>query len=632
MATLKKILGSTIQVLDDDPVVGGIAGASWSSGGSLNTGRGFLSTGIGTQTAAAVTGGFSGPPNTYYANTEEYDGSSWTESGDLPSARYQGMAGGTQTAGIYAGGYSGSWPAHAETFYYNGTSWSDQSADLNTARDSLKGTGLQTAAIAAGGISGPGSPADDEAETWNGSSWTEVSELNTGRYSHDIGGISTDAIAAAGTAPPGYAAAVEIWNGSSWTEVTEVNTSRDEYGITNNTAGAASTGALIFGGRSQPTGSPAALTQTEFWNGSSWTEVADLAAGRSRLKGGGSTTAAFAVGAYPNTNNTATEEFSAAPITSTVRQEGQLYFKDGALKGFEKAGGIPAATYSAGGNLNTARGYMGGAGLQTAGLIFGGNPPSVTAATESYNGSSWTEVNDLNQSRTNNAGFGSYTAAICSGGSNPSDARSNVESWDGSSWTETAELNTERSDSAGSGSQTSGMIATGTTPSPNPASRPGGTTIVTETWNGSSWTEVADTNTQRLQAGMSVNGPTSNSIIAGGENGPGSQTADAETWNGTSWTEVNNLNTARATLYNFAGTGSQAVAAGGYAGTTRTAISEIWNGTSWTEGNDLSTGRNAGYGLGFGTASIHCGGNTPPYTDATEELSADITNTTVTTS
>ena len=143
------------------------------------------------------------------------------------------------------------------------------------------------------------------------------------------------------------------------------------------------------------------------------------------------------------------------------------------------------------------------------------------------------DVNDLYQSRTNNAGFGSYTAAICSGGSNPSDARSNVESWDGSSWTETAELNTERSDSAGSGSQTSGMIATGTTPSPNPASRPGGTTIVTETWDGSSWTEVADTNTQRLQAGMSVNGPTSNSIIAGGENGPGSQTADAETWNGT---------------------------------------------------------------------------------------------------
>ena len=37
-------------------------------------------------------------------------------------------------------------------------------------------------------------------------------------------------------------------------------------------------------------------------------------------------------------------------------------------------------------------------------------------------------------------------------------------------------------------------------------------------------------------------------------------------------------------------------------------------------------------GLGFGTASIHCGGNTPPYTDATEELSADATLSTVTVS
>ena len=111
-----------------------------------------------------------------------------------------------------------------------------------------------------------------------------------------------------------------------------------------------------------------------------------------------------------------------------------------------------------------------------------------------------------------------------------------------------------------------------------------------------------------------------------------SQTANTESWDGTSWTEVNNLNTARATLYNFAGTGSQAVAAGGYAGSSRVAVSEIWDGTSWTEGNDLSTARNAGYGLGFGTAGIHCGGDASPYTNVTEELSADATLSTVTVS
>ena len=309
---------------------------------------------------------------------------------------------------------------------------------------------------------------------------------------------------------------------------------------------------------------------------------------------------------------------------------GQVWYNSTskALKGF---GVLGAGTWASGGNLNTARGYIGGAGTQTAGIIFGGTTGSITADTENYNGSSWTEVNNLNTGRSNNAGFGSSTAAICSGGSSPPSNRAYVESWNGSNWTEVAELNTERSDSAGSGTQTAGMIATGTTPSSNPANRPGGSTIVTEIWNGSSWTEVADTNTQRLQAGMSLNGTTSNSILASGEDGPGSLTANTESWNGSSWTEVNNLNTARGSLYNFAGTGSLAIVAGGYTG-SQTANAETWNGTSWTEVNNLSTARSAGYGLGVGTASIYCGGVTPSYTNATEEFTVPVTTTTFTVS
>ena len=618
MAELKKILGSNIQVLDDDPVVGGIAGATWSSGGSLNTGRGFLSTGIGTQTAAAVTGGFSGPPNTYYANTEEYDGSSWTESGDLPSARYQGMAGGTQTAGMYAGGYSGSWPAHAETFYYNGTSWSDQSADLNTARDSLKGTGLQTAAIAAGGISGPGSPADDEAETWNGSSWTEVSELNTGRYSHDIGGISTDAIAAAGTAPPGYAAAVETWNGSSWTEVTEVNTSRDEYGITNNTAGAASTGALIFGGRSQPSGSPAALTQTEFWNGSSWTEVADLAAGRSRLKGTGSTTAALAVGAYPNTNYTSTEEFSAAPITATVRQEGQLYFKGGALKGFERAGGVPTGTWSSGATVNTGRSNLFGVGSSNSdGLIYGGESP-YKDNTEKYDGTSWTELNDLNTAKQNGASNGTSTAAVAVSGISGPSASLEVEHWDGTSWAETTEVNTGRQQGGGAGTQTAGLFVCGYTwPSP-------GVRDLTELWDGTSWTEVGDTNESKYLIGSG--GTQTAAIVCGGN----PAIVNTEIWDGSSWTEVNNMNTGRI-LSMGAGTSTFFLSYGGSPPPTFVSNTEHWNGTSWTELNDCATTRGYASQTGQAVSALYSTG-APNGDTATEEWTADITNTTITSS
>ena len=628
MSTLKKILGSTIQVLDDDPIeyVG-----SWSTGGNLNQTayRGAMS--AGTSTAGAVAGGFS--PGNYYDYFEQYNGTSWTETTEINTARSSGGSSGTSTAMLIFGGRISSPSATNVTESWNGSTWTEVS-DMNYPRYSpaISGQGSQTAAIDGGGNNRQSGSSDNitNVETWDGSSWSETTDLPSVNGNAFSFGSSTALILAGGY--PLRTTSLS-WNGSSWTSSTSIPVSKS-----GGPAGAGTTtSGLIWGGWNG--NDPGLLAGTQAWDGSAWTEVNDLSTAR-QINGGpkgpstGSSSSAISFGGTtsPSGPGQYTEEWSFPSPTATVRQEGQLYFKGGLLKGFEKAGGIPAATYSAGGNLNTARGYMGGAGLQTAGLIFGGNTGSVTAITENYNGSSWTEVSDLNTGRTNNAGFGTSTAAISSGGSNPPNNRDEVESWNGSSWTETSELNTERSDSAGSGSQTSGMIATGTTPSPNPASRPGGTTIVTETWDGSSWTEVADTNTQRLQAGMSVNGPTSNSIIAGGENGPGSQTADAETWNGTSWTEVNNLNTARATLYNFAGTGSQAVAAGGYAGTTRTAISEIWNGTSWTEGNDLSTARNAGYGFGFGTASIHCGGDTPPYTNATEELSADITNTTVTTS
>jgi hypothetical protein len=41
-------------------------------------------------------------------------------------------------------------------------------------------------------------------------------------------------------------------------------------------------------------------------------------------------------------------------------------------------------------SLNTGRSNLGGAGTQTAGLAFGGSIPPNTAATEEYNGTSWT--------------------------------------------------------------------------------------------------------------------------------------------------------------------------------------------------------------------------------------------------
>ena len=81
--------------------------ASWSSGGNMNTGINYRYAG-GTQTAAFGAGGYN-PDLSHLAvdaNTEEYDGSSWTNTNDMGTARYTGGGCGTQTAGLATGGTS----------------------------------------------------------------------------------------------------------------------------------------------------------------------------------------------------------------------------------------------------------------------------------------------------------------------------------------------------------------------------------------------------------------------------------------------------------------------------------------------------------------------------------------------
>ena len=100
--------------------------------------------------------------------------------------------------------------------------------------------------------------------------------------------------------------------------------------------------------------------------------------------------------------------------------------------------------WATGGNANTARRDLGGAGTQTAGLMFGGQPPPTGVGnTESYNGTNWTEVNDLQQARNGNAGSGTSTSALTYGGLTTTYV-SLTESWNGTNWTEVNDLNTSR--------------------------------------------------------------------------------------------------------------------------------------------------------------------------------------------
>ena len=92
-------------------------------------------------------------------------------------------------------------------------------------------------------------------------------------------------------------------------------------------------------------------------------------------------------------------------------------------------------------------------------------PPNNLAVNESWNGSSWTEVGDLNTGRriaacsasgtnTDTIVFGGYTTANIA----------NTEQWNGTSWTETTDLNLARTSGGSSGIATAALYSGGQNP------------------------------------------------------------------------------------------------------------------------------------------------------------------------
>ena len=176
MAKYSDIKGFTVQTVSSDPVASQITGGSWSSGSALNRGLSIGLVGSGTSgTAAMGAGGTTGgPPYTTQAKAEQYNGSSWTEVGDLQEAR-DNAAGSTNapyTATLVFGGGSGS-TYLTDNESYNGTAWTEI-AELNTGKSSTAGAGIQTAALSftgespEGGGSGPHSARNEE---WMDRDW-----------------------------------------------------------------------------------------------------------------------------------------------------------------------------------------------------------------------------------------------------------------------------------------------------------------------------------------------------------------------------------------------------------------------------------------------------------------------------
>ena len=572
MATYKEIKGKTVQSLtsDIDNATGEgqiwynttdsdyntiVGVGSWASGGSLNVARTNIQGG-GTQTAAVGYGSSTG----LSALTEEYNGASWSVANTLTTTR-KGIGGfGIQTAAIGAGGYL---PAVTDIVEeYDGTNWTE-TGDLNTGRAFGKGSGTTTAAIFHGGRN-PGYVAN--AEQWNGTGWTVVAPINTARASGGTAGTSTACLGYGGYTGTANLQLTEEYNGSSWTEVADLNTGRSNAG-----SAGLSTTALAFGGQ------PAASTaNTEIWNGVSWTEVNNLPAGMDWCSNSiGTSDLALSAGGHEGT------------AVSAVTNEWTFST-------------LAAGTWSTAPTINSARLAQGGIGSQTANVIYGGygpppSPSAIKSFVEEYNGTSWTEVNNIPTAIYRNAGMGTLTAGLTMPGRTAGNTTETYQ-YDGTNWTETGDYPTPTSRCCAAGTQTAGLGYSGYNPAGDKTSE----------YDGSTWTEVNNVGTARYNSTFGGLQTAALFITGGDQTPPTTALTNVEDYDGTNWTETNAINTARKELGStIQGTPSAFMIQGG---SGSPAAVEIYDGTTWSTSTSIPAGKDQQSGGGTLAAGLMTAG------------------------
>ena len=308
---------------------------------------------------------------------------------------------------------------------------------------------------------------------------------------------------------------------------------------------------------------------------------------------------------------------SAYPATYPSPHEGELFYNSSS--GAFQFIGLGTGAWASGGNMNVGRNAMTGFGAtNTAAIGVGGyNGTAYVASAELYNGSSWTEVNDLNTARGYGAGAGTSTAGLFAGGHPGSGAVAINETWNGTSFTEANDLNAIHSEFRGCGTSTAAIVAAGRT-APYPT-----LTNLCEVWDGTNWTEVANLNIAGV--GVQLAGTSTLAIANSGANpSPTDRTTATELWNGSAWT---NSTASNSNHREGASAGIQTDALMGGGGSPTTVNTEIWNGTSWTEVNNMATARiQMGSTVGQQSnsqTSLAFAGETPPGArqTATEEWS-----------
>lgn len=500
----------------------------------------------------------------------------------------------------------------------------------------IAGFGTQTAAVGCGGYNSPPATFETATEEYNGSGFSTGGALNTGRWGIRGAGSQTAGLAFFGIVPgsPNRSVATEEYNGTSWTNGGNLSEGRYQ-----GAAAGTQTAGLAFGG-GPATASPPVTTATEEYDGSSWTNGGAL-----------------------NTAIRDNASASAAPQTAAISFGGS-----NASSFSAQSEEYDGSSWTVVNSMNLARGVLGGSGIQTSALGYGGAgaPGNSIAKTEVYDGTNWsTSPADLATGRRYLAGAGSnsstavafqgksgttntvlteeynksvnvITAAAWASGGNMSTAKygaanwgiqtsavsatgippanqssNNTQEYNGSTWTSGTNYPSQRQSASGAGaSESSGLAFGGAIPS---NVQPSFTFHNdTQEYDGSSWT--AGGNYPQTISSQGSSGTQTAAISVGGTNtAPGSPglTTLAANYNGSSWTAIPSASNARGWGDGMTGTQTSALAVH-----SSPNVTEEYNGSSWTTGGTTNVNR-SGIALSgtSNTDALGFGGN-PAITSA----------------
>jgi len=598
MATYEEIYGKRVKEFDSDPTLdSSYEGQVWYNSGSgvlksvvtsfafrsttsLPSGRDYGTGGGATQNASWVAGGEEG--STKINTTYDYDGSGWTQSGNMGDARIRMALGnmGPQTAGLGVGGYSPGIVAGVEE--YDGSTWTGGTS-LPGALQQAGGAGPQTANIILGG----GNPTT--SLSYNGSSWSSEGSSSEAFAYYGLAGANSEACLAfyGADGPPGTNRTTgEEYNGTSWTTVVGTLPNQGNSGGATGTVTSA-----IFAGNS---------TTVRSYDGTSITLEPAMTQSRGNGYIGGTATSGITSGGSAPGSTANCEEFDKSINT------------------------ITAAAWAAGGTVPYASRQNMSFGTQTAAIACGGHPPGNLNTSVSYDGTSYSSTPNLNSATRIGGVAGTQAAGYEYGGIQPPGTYNvNTQTWNGSSWSNSPyNLNNGTYGMMSCGTSTAALSAGGEDPGGSPWN-------VTEEYDGEGWTSGNTMPVSRYYG--AGDGTQTSAFIAAGSAPVNTTTLE---YDGTNWTTGGSLITNTGAGAGASGENSDSGLV--FGGSPAVAVTQGYDGTSWSTRPSLATGRGFTTGNGTATAGLIVSGGPPSGTStATEEFTGTtetVTSKTLTTS